>query len=757
MLAAGFLRSPYARARIRPIDLDAARRARGIVLALSGSDLADIRPLPDMGSRLTKRWLDRVRPRTQFPRQRLLAEELTHWVGEPVAVVVGGDRYLVEDALDAIAVDYEPLEPVVDLRRAAHPDAPKVHPELEDNVIFDFEVALGDAAGAFATAERTLRRRIRSGRNAAVPLECRVTAAVPNVRTGELTVYSGTQTPHTLRRTTAECLGMPESAIRVIVPDVGGGFGGKNSVYPEEVLVAYLARRLGRPVKWVEDRRENLLSMTQGRDQDIEAEAAFDGDGRVLAVRVNQWLDCGAYEPQGPVVTYQTFTHLLGPYRIRHLQFHGRSVATNKAPQAPYRGAGRPEAVLVMESLMDGVASELSLDPAEVRQRNLIGPQALPYNVGIPFRDGNDVVYDSGNYPELLNRVLDTAGYHSLRSQQAERRKLGGKLLGIGLACYVEATGTGPFEGAAISIDPSGEVTLATGGCSQGQGHEISLAQVVAELWMIEPERVRVVLGDTAHIAYGAGTYASRTLQLVSAAAVEASANLREKLRLLAAGLLEATADDIDVDLQNRRLAVKGDPSRAVSLAQVARAAAPGWGSTGAGDGAGLQATAYFAPSTQAWASAAHLALVEVDPAHATVIVKRFLVCHDAGRVINPLLAEGQIVGGVATGLGGALLEEVVYDEAGQLLTGTLMDYLIPAATDVPNVELDHIETLNPNHPLGVKGLGEGGTVGAPAAIARAIADALQPLGVDVDTLPVTPERLFRLLQGEAQPSHSAK
>ncbi|MDE3076243.1 MAG: xanthine dehydrogenase family protein [Chloroflexota bacterium] len=754
LLHAGILRSPHARARINGIELAGARQAPGTVLALAGGDLRDAEALPDARSRLTVRWLDRVHPRLQFPSEPLLATGEVHYAGEPVAVVVGESRYAVEDALEAIEVHYQPLPAVMDVEAASQAGSPRVHEALNDNVLFEFRVQKGDAASAMAGSSRTLRRRFRCHRNAAVPMEGRGLVAIPDIRTGALTIYSGTQTPHSLRRSVAECLSLPEGMIRVIVPDTGGGFGGKNTVYPEDILLPYLALRLGRPVKWVEDRRENLLSMTQGRDQVIDATVAFQDDGRITAVQVEQWLNCGAFEPTGPVVTYQTATHLLGPYEIEHLDFVGRSVATNKPPQAPYRGAGRPEATFVMESLVDAVARALGLDPAVVRRRNLISAARMPYNVGLPFRDGNDIVYDSGNFPELLRRVLAEAGYEGLRREQAEGRASeaasdrAAPYLGIGLACYVEATGTGPFEGASISLDAGGRLTISTGACSQGQGQEVTLAQIVGELWQVDPDRVTVLLGDTGRIDFGAGTYASRTLQLVSAAAADASLKLRQKLCRLAAGMLEANPADLQVDLQHRRVAVQGDASRAVALAELARAAAPGWGSGGPGETEpGLQATAYVAPSSQAWASAAHLAVVEVHPDTAAVQVKRYLVCHDAGKVVNPLLAEGQIVGGVAQGLGGALMEEVVHDGAGQPLSASLMDYVIPTATDVPDVELSHLETLSPLHAFGIKGLGEGGTVGAPAAIANAIADALSPLGIEVSTLPVTPRRVFELLQ----------
>jgi aerobic carbon-monoxide dehydrogenase large subunit len=744
LLAAAILRSPWAHARIRSFDVDAARARPGVALVLTGHDLAALPALPDAGGRMTERWLHRVRPLLRFPRQQLLAPDEVRYAGEGVAVVVAADRYAAEDALDAITVDYEPLPPVSDPLAALAPDSPRTHLDSADNLLFEFHVLKGDAA-AFKHAAHSLRQRFRSRRNAAVPIEGRGALAIPDRRTGALTLYTGCQQPHMLRQAVALTLGLNESLIRVVVPDVGGGFGGKNGAYPEDVLAAYLAQRLGRPVKWVEDRRENLLAMNQGRDQILDAAVAFDDSGRILAVQVEQWLDGGAFQPLGPVVTYQTATHLLGPYAVANLEFTGRSVATNKAPNAPYRGAGRPEATFIMESLVDLVAAELRLDPAEVRRRNLIPSGQLPYNVGIPFRDGNDVVYDSGDFPELLRQVLGAADYDALRRRQA-RLRADGRYLGIGLACYVEATGTGPFEGATIAIDGAGDLLLITGACSQGQGHETSLAEIVGELWGVTPDRVTVLLGDTDRIPYGAGTYASRTMQLVSAAAVDATRQLQDKLRAVAAQLLEAAPADLEVDLSQRRLAVRGDPSRAVSLAQVVNATGPGWGSGSAGE-PGPRATAYYAPRTQEWASAAHLAVVEVDRATATVTIERYVICHDAGRIISPVLAEGQVVGGVAQGVGGALLEELVHDSQSQPLSTSLMDYLVPTAMEVPDVELLHIESLSPLHPLGVKGLGEGGTVGAPAAIAGAVADALAPLGVTVADLPLTPDRLFGLLR----------
>lgn len=743
MLTAAILRSPHAHARITSVQLEAARSRPGVVLALSGRDVSELPALPDASGNITSRWLDRVKPRLQWPRQRALALDEAHYAGECIAVVVAQDRYAAEDALDAIGVELQPLSAVADALAATQPGAAKAHSDLPDNMLFEFDVRKGDPEAAFARAPKVVAKRFRSRRNAALPLEGRGALAVPDVRTGALALYTGCQQPHLLRRVVAATLGLPESMVRIVVPDVGGGFGGKNGAYPEDVLIAYLGRRLGRPVKWTEDRRENLLAMNQARDQVVDARVAFDGEGRILGVDLEQWLDSGAYQPMGPVVTYQTATHLLGPYAIPNLRFHGRSVATNKPPNAPYRGAGRPEATFFMESLVDLVARELALDPAEVRRRNLVPPDSMPYNVSVPFRDGTDVEYDSGDYPELLRQVLAAADYEGLRRRQAELRAQG-RYLGVGLTCYVEATGTGPFEGATVAIDGSGNLVLTTGACSQGQGHETSLAEIVAELWGVAPDRVTVLLGDTGRMPFGAGTYASRTLQLVSAAAVQASDELRSKLRAVAARLLEANPDDVELDLEGRRLGVRGDPSRSVSLAQVVVGTGPGWGRGGSTE-PGPQATVYYAPDRQEWASAAHLAVVEVDADTGAVQIERYVVCHDAGRIVSPVLADGQVVGGVITGLGGALLEEHVYDEEAQPLTTSLMDYLIPAAMGMPDVEVLHIETPTPVHPLGIKGLGEGGTVGAPAAIASAISDALAPLGFTVTDLPVTPDRLRRL------------
>jgi len=739
LLVAAILRSPHAHARIRSADLSAARACPGVLLALSGGDLAEVLPLPDASANSTQRWLSRVKPRLQYPRQRALALDEVHYVGQTVAVAVAHDRYAAEDALDVMEIEYEPLPAAFDLLESAAPGAALAHEELSDNLLFEFRLQKGEAP----EAPHRLKRRFRSRRNAAVPMEGRGALAIPDVRTGALTLYSGCQQPHLLRRVIAFCLGITESMVRIVVPDVGGGFGGKNGAYPEDVLVTYLARRLGRPVKWVEDRRENLLAMNQARDQIVDATVAFDGSGRILAVEAEQWLDSGAYHPLGPVVTYQTATHLLGPYDVPHMAFSGRSVATNKAPNAPYRGAGRPEATFIMETLVDLVARELKLDPAEVRRRNLIARGSMPYNATIPFRDGADVVYDSGDFAELLRQVLEAADYKGLRRRQADLRREG-RLLGIGLAIYVEATGTGPFEGATVAIDGAGSLVLTTGACSQGQGHETSLAQIVGELWRVPADRVTVLLGDTGRIPYGAGTYASRTLQLVSAAAVEATSRLQDKLRRVAAGLLEANPADLDLDLNGCRLEVRGDPARAIPLAQVVQATGPGWGRVGS-DEAGPQATAYYAPEQQEWASAAHLAVVEVDSETAAVTIERYIVCHDAGRIVTPVLADGQVVGGVAQGLGGAMLEEFVYDSDGQPLTVSLMDYLVPGAVEAPDIDVLHIESPSPVHPLGIKGLGEGGTVGAPAVIANALADAL---GAEVLDLPITPERIFALLAG---------
>ncbi len=748
MLHAALARSIHAHARILSIDAKQALRLDGVAGVWTGGDIKDrIAVFPESFEIHPRAWLEGVKPILQGPRPAALAQGKVHYVGEPVAIVVAEDRHSAEDAVDEIRVEYEALPIVVDPAAASKTGANLVHDESKDNVVFSFKVNKGNVDQALRDAPHTLRERFRHHRYCAAPLEGRGVVAWVEPKTNILTVWSSTQMPHLVRRQIAAQLNLPEETVRVIAPDIGGGFGPKVFVYPEEILVPFLALELGRPVKWIEDRREHFISTAHGRDQVHEVEIAFDETGRISGLRDQFLLDNGAYNPMGLTDAYNTAAHLQGPYKIPNLSVSGTCVSTNKVPNAPYRGAGRPEAVFVMERCVDLVAARLSLDPAEVRRRNFVQPGEMPYHAGILYRDGEPICYDSGNYPETLALALKAVGYEELRKQQQELRERG-RYLGIGIGCYVEGTGVGSFEGAKVRIDASGQIVIATGATGHGQGHETIFAQIAADLWRVSPEDVRLVEGDTSVIQFGCGTFGSRSTVNVGSALFEASARLKEKVLQLAAHSLEANRDDLE--LGNGKVFVRGMPQRSLSFSELARAAVPGWASKlPVGLEPGLEETFYFVPATVTWANAAHVAVIEVDKETGEIKLLDYVVSHDAGKLINPLLVEGQIHGGVAQGIGAALYEEICYDLNGQLLSGSFMDYLLPGSVEVPKIKTVHIESASPLNPLGIKGLGEGGAIAPPAAIANALADALRPSTVRVNEIPLRPSRVLELLASE--------
>jgi carbon-monoxide dehydrogenase large subunit len=746
MLHAAVLRSMHAHARIRAIDATEALRLDGVVDVWTGREIeARISPFPESFEIHPLPWLEGVKPVLQGPRPTVLAQRKVHYVGEPVAIVVAKDRHRAEDAVDVIGVDYEELPAVVDPEQSFKSRATLVHDGSSDNVVFSFSIEKGDVDHALAAQPYTLRERFRHHRYCAAPLECRGVVAWIEPKTNILTVWSSTQMPHLVRRQIAAQLHLPEESVRVIAPDIGGGFGPKVFVYPEEVLVPFLALQLGRPVKWIEDRTEHFISTAHGRDQVHDVECAFDQEGRISALRDRFVLDNGAYNPMGLTDAYNTAAHLQGPYKIAHVSVSGTCVSTNKVPNAPYRGAGRPEAVFVMERCIDTIAARLGLDPAEVRRRNFVQPEEMPYQAGILYRDGQPICYDSGNYPETMRRALEAAGYEELRARQQELRQ-GGRYLGIGIGCYVEGTGVGSFEGAKVRIDTSGQLIITTGATGHGQGHETVFAQIAADLWGVSPDQISLVEGDTASIPFGCGTFGSRSTVNVGSAIYGASARLKEKLLQLAAHLLEANPGDLELD--GGKVFVRGFPQRAASFSELARAAVPGWASKlPEGLEPGLEDTFYFVPPTVTWANAVHVAVIEVDIQTGAIKLLDYIVAHDAGRLINPLLVDGQIHGGVAQGIGAALYEEIAYDENGQLLSGSFINYLLPGSMEVPKIKIVHLESPSPLNPLGVKGLGEGGAIAPPAAIANALADALSAFAPRVNEIPLTPDRVLELLR----------
>ncbi|HEY7167785.1 MAG TPA: xanthine dehydrogenase family protein molybdopterin-binding subunit [Candidatus Binatia bacterium] len=746
MLHAAFVRSTHAHARIRGIDRSGALRLQGVVGIWTAAEIdGRIARFPESFEIHPARWLEGVKPVLRGPRPSALASGKVHYVGEPVAFVVAESRHRAEDAADLISIDYEPLSPVVDPEESVKSGTTLVHDGSPDNVVFSFSIEKGAAHEALQSAPHRIRERFRHHRYCAAPLECRGVVAWIEPRTNILTVWSSTQMPHLVRRQIAAQLNIPEDSVRVIAPDVGGGFGPKVFVYPEELLIPFIARELRQPVKWIEDRTEHFISTAHGRDQLHDVECGFDEEGRILAVRDRFLLDNGAYNPMGLTDAYNTAAHLQGPYKIPNLAISGTCVSTNKVPNAPYRGAGRPEAVFVMERCIDLIAGRLGLDQAEVRRRNLVQLEEMPYDAGILYRDGEPVRYDSGNFPETLAKALDAVDYEELRTRQSEMRKAG-RYLGIGIGSYMEGTGVGSFEGAKVRIDASGQVIISTGATGHGQGHETVYAQIGADLWGVTPDQVSLVEGDTAAIPFGCGTFGSRSTVNVGSAIHGASLRLKEKVRHVAAHLLEANPGDLEFG--GGKVFMRGSPQRSLSFSDLARAAVPGWASKLPGDlEPGLEASFYFVPPTVTWANAAHVAVIEVDVETGKIELLDYVVAHDAGKLINPLLVDGQVHGGVAQGIGAALFEEIGYDSNGQLMTGSFMDYVLPGTMEIPDIKTVHLESPSPLNPLGVKGLGEGGAIAPPVAIANALADALSPFSVSVNEIPLSADRVLKLIK----------
>jgi carbon-monoxide dehydrogenase large subunit len=735
LLHAAVLRSPHARARITRLDVGQAAAMPGVALVLTHADLpAGLQgPLPRLIPHPTL-----IHHKTQCA----LAPGQVRHVGEAVAFVVASSRYLAEDALDAIEVVYDPLPAVVDLEAAVAPGTPLVHDDMPTNVCAEYTQRVGDPDAAFARAAHVFRERLRMDRGTASPMETRGVVAIWDAKTRQLVVYDSTQAPIRIRNYLAQLLGLPQGSIRVIAPDVGGGFGPKIMMcYPEEVLVPLAAMRLGRPVKWIEDRRENFVSMNQEREQIHDAEIAVDDDGRILAVRTRFLYDSGAYIPYGIIVPIVASTQLVGPYKIPNYECTFKAVFTNKVTVSPYRGAGRPHGCFVMERLLERAARELGIDRAEVRRRNLIQPDEFPYDTGLIFQDNAPLIYDSGDYPAVFEKALEMIGYHDWPARRADAARAG-RVLGLGVALYVEGTGIGPYEGCRVTVEPTGKVYAATSVGTQGQGHQTAFAQIVADALGVDVRDVTLTTGDSGAFGWGTGTFASRAAVVAGNAVALAAQAVREKALRVAATLLEARPDDIE--LVDGRAHVRGTPNRSVTLSEVAAAANPLRGTMPKEwEGPGLEASRYFAPPRGTFAAGCHALIVEVDRETGAVRVDKYVVVHDCGKIINPMILEGQIQGGVAQGIGGAFYERLAYDSDGQLLTQTYMDYLLPTIAEVPRAEIGHIETPSPLNPLGVKGAGEAGVIPVPAAFASALDDAL---GTHIAEMPLSHEAVLSLI-----------
>ncbi|RAY13013.1 xanthine dehydrogenase family protein molybdopterin-binding subunit [Actinomadura craniellae] len=761
-LAAAFVRSPHAHARILDIDLSAAVDVEGLVAIYTWEDLpggvGDPLPLLIPHPAMTH-------GRTGLP----LARDVVRHVGEPIVMVVARDRYLAEDAAELIRVDYEPLPPVVGIENAAAAER-LVHEDVPGNVGAHLVQEVGAAPAAIEAAPHVLEFRLDIERSASTPLEGRGVYARWDAADESLRVYSSTQTSTSVRMAVAARLGLPPGKVEVIAPDVGGGFGVKIvHPWPEEVLVPWAARLLDREIKWTEDRREHFVASAHERGQVQFVRVGFDDEGRLLGLDVRILHDHGAYTPYGIIVPIITSTQLLGPYKPGAYRVEFTSLYTNTVIVTPYRGAGRPQGVFCMERTMDRIARHLGRDRAQVRAANFIQPEEFPYDQGLTFQDGRPLIYDSGDYPEMLRKTLALIGWDSF-AELREAARSRGRRIGIGLGCYVEGTGVGPYEGGHVEVDTAGRVHVSTGLTSQGQGHQTVFAQIVAAELGVPIEDVYVTTGDTRRFGYAVGTFASRAAVMSGNAVALAARKVRDKALRIAGDALEA--DPGDLQITDGTVHVKGDATAAIPLrtvavlanplryafdaeaqraTQFAAPADPAAPPVAPGDEPGLEGRDYYSPVRSTFAAGMHAAVVETDPDTAEIRILRYAVVHDCGRMINPRIVEGQIHGGVAQGIGGALYERMAYDPAGQLLNASFMDFLMPYATEIPRIETDHLETPSPLNPLGIKGAGEAGVIPVSAVLAAAIEDAE---GIRVDAMPISPDDLFHLrLRAGTDPS----
>jgi carbon-monoxide dehydrogenase large subunit len=735
----GVVRSLHAHARILGVDPGEAQKMPGVTV-FTAADLPELAggiPAPFGGKPSTRPYV-----------QVVLATDVARYVGEPVAVVVADDTYRLSDAMDAVLVDYDPLSPVMTPEAAANGHA-RVHESWPDNAAVVARGSVGDAERALSTGDLVVDERLRHPRITAVPIEPRGVLAYRDGESGLLVVWSSTQNPYLVRDIVSGVLGIPAEEVRVLAPDVGGGFGPKGCVYHEELLVPAVALRLGRPVKWVEGRREHFLATGHDREQVHSARIAFRRDGTIIAIDDTFQADVGAYPVEGTGLTLNTVNHMPGPYRVPNYRSVGTSYVTNKTQNAAYRGAGRPEAVFVMERLLDIGARRLGLDPIEIRRRNLVGPGEMPYRSGITYKDGVTVAYDPGDFPAALDRALELLHYPDLHARR-EAQAGTSRRIGLGVACYVQGSGIGPYEGAQVRVDPSGQVFVTIGVTAQGQGHQTTLAQICAEELGVALEDVHIVTGDTQLFPIGMGTGGSRVAANAGPAVARTSREVRVRAQQVAAELLECAPEDVRIE--GGRVFVAGVPGRAITLGRVAHAAIRSKALRKTGE-PGLQRCSYFYPDTVTWAFGTQAAAVEVDVETCDIRLLAYSVVHDSGRAINPTIVDGQLHGGAAQGIGAGLWEELVYDESGQLVTGSLMDYGLPKADQLPMLpvaRLDHPSVVNE---LGIKGVGESGAIPGAAAIANAVEDAVADLGVTIREVPVTSARLFRLLE-EARRRH---
>ena len=744
MVHVAFLRSPYAHAKINSIDVSQALERKGVVAVYTANDLGDYwKPGPLLVSPPPVKDIT-FNEKTQVP----LAKDKVKFAGEPIVMVVAESRYIAEDALADIQVDYEPLAAVVDMEKALASDSILIHEEIGSNVAAHVVQTKGDYESIKKDAALVIKRRFKYEHGCAAAMENRGIVAEWDKRAGRLTVWDTTQAPVVIRNGLAGMLGLSERQVRVIAPFIGGGFGPKIMMfYQEEVLVPWAAMKLNRPVKWIEDRAENFVATTHERGQIHDAEIAFDKEGHILGVHDVFLHDTGAYAPYGLTVPLNSQANVLGLYEIKNYYSEFTAVFTNKTIVTPYRGAGRQHGVFVIERALDIAAKKLKIDRAEIRRRNFIQPTQFPYNNEIIYQDFAPIVYDSGNYEPLLDEALEKIGYHKFINEIQPKLRAEGKHVGIGLVAYVEGTGIGPYEGAKVQVMSSGRVSVVTGVGTQGQGHFTSFAQIVAEQLNVSVDKIDVVTGDTDQFYWGAGTFASRGAVVAGNAIHAAAKDVRKKILKLASEHFNAPEDELE--LEDGSVRVQDIPRQSISLGELAGMANPTRGAVKPGTEPGLEATNYFGPERGATASGIHAMIVEVNPDTMQIQIQKYLVAHDCGRVINPLILDGQIHGGVAQGIGNAFYERLAYDENGQLLNGTFMDYHLPTSLEVPRIETAHGETRSPLNEMGVKGAGEAGAIPVGPLFAQALEDALWDREFEILEIPINSNRLWEIVSGK--------
>ena len=743
MLHVAFFRSPYGHARIKRIDISKAKQLDGVEAVYIAEDLGEY-------------WCNgplNVNP--AYPIENMVFHERCHpilprtkvrHVGEAIVCVVADSRYIAEDAVNLIRVDFEQLPVNIDTMKALEEGAALVHDDLENNICAHVVQEKGNYEQAKAKADVIIKRNFDYDRGTAAAMENRGVVAEWDKLARKMTIWDTTQAPVIIRNGLASMLGLSEQSVRVIAPFIGGGFGPKILMfYPEEMLIPWISMQLNRPVKWIEDRSENFYATTQERGQLHESEMALTKDGKILGVKDVFFHDSGAYDPYGLTVPINTQCTLLGMYDVPNYYTEFTVVFTNKPIVSPYRGAGRQHGVFVMERLLDIAAKELGIDKTEIRRKNFLSKDDFPHNHKIIYQDFTELTYDSGDYEPILDKAIDMIGYKEFYDKVKPKAEKDGKFIGLGLVCYVEGTAIGPYEGARVTVQSNGKVSVATGIGTQGQGHYTSFAQIVADQLGVAIEDIDVTTGDTDQFNWGVGTFASRGATVAGNAIHAAALNVRKKIFENASEHFEVAEEDLIIE--DGKVSVKGSPSKSITLGELALIANPLRGAVKPGTVPGLESTDYFGPEMGATAAGAHAMIIEVDPETMQIKIEKYVAIHDSGNVINPLILDGQIQGGVAQGIGNAFFEELVFDESGTILNATLMDYLLPTALDVPRIDIGHLVTPSPLNPLGIKGAGEAGAIPVGALFAQAIEDALSHLPLEIREIPLSPNRLWDMVE----------